>query len=73
MNPVPDKQHTDTTTKSEPVENVDTPLSNELIDTRVQPWKKFVSIPTETKVIRFDKDEIIRMVPCRIDGKHLGG
>lgn len=46
---------------------------NHLTDTRAQPWKKFVTVPTETKVVTFGKDETIRMIASRVDGKSLGG
>ncbi|KAJ5883684.1 uncharacterized protein N7473_010570 [Penicillium subrubescens] len=47
--------------------------ANPLADSRAQPWKKFVAIPTETNVVTFGKDESIRMIESRVDGKNLGG
>ncbi|KAL2143242.1 hypothetical protein VTI28DRAFT_10614 [Corynascus sepedonium] len=47
--------------------------ASQQVDTRAQPWKKFVAVPDETKVITFGRDETVRMIASRVDGKNLGG
>jgi hypothetical protein len=47
--------------------------ANTQADSRSQPWKQFVATPDHSKVTTFGKDESIRMIAGRVDGKNLGG
>ncbi|KAJ8130116.1 hypothetical protein O1611_g3514 [Lasiodiplodia mahajangana] len=46
---------------------------NNLGDTRAQPWRKFLKEPSACVVTTFGKDDNIRMIQNRVDGKNLGG
>jgi len=43
------------------------------LDAREQPWKNFITVANTNSLVTYGKNESIRMIPGRADGKNLGG